>query len=159
MRGVTTPVARCSLTFVLLASGCATPYAYQFEPADHAASSPPDRDVVEDADLRAEVQVTEGAVLAEFTNKGSDSIQVAWKEVRLDRGDGTQSSLRPDVDLGWVPPGGKLAARLVPFAVPRSGKHAAQYEERKLELDVPMVVRNERKTYAFHFIVHVHPVP
>jgi hypothetical protein len=154
--------SRFALAVALLADGCATPYAYQFQPADPApggANTPSDRDVVEDEGLRAEVQIVEGAVLAQFTNKGTDPIQIDWKKILLDRGDGTRSSLRPEADVGWVTAGGTLPVRLVPFTVPHSSQHAKEYAERKLELVVPMVVKNEPKTYAFHFVVHVHPAP
>ena len=43
--------SRCALAVALPADGCATPYAYQFQPADPvpgAASTPSDRDVLED---------------------------------------------------------------------------------------------------------------
>jgi hypothetical protein len=147
-------------TLLPLAScGCATEYAYQFELTDTGAQRATVAgigDVLEDADVKAEIEMTEGAIVLGMTNKSGEVLQVEWKKIVLDRGDGTSSRPRPEVDLGWIEPGAQAKARLVPFVVPRSGDHAAAYAERHLELDVPMVVRHEPKTMRFHFTAHVH---
>jgi hypothetical protein len=69
--------------------------------------------MVEDTDLKAEILVdgaTE-AVLLDVTNKTDQVLQVEWAEISLSRPDGTGTPLRPDADLGWIQPGGTLAAR------------------------------------------------
>jgi hypothetical protein len=141
-------------------AGCATTYAYRFEPADPGASqdTSSEQDTVEDGDVKANAQITENAVLLDVTNKTDAVLQVRWNKITLDRGNKTTSSLGPDVDLGWIQPGATVAARLVPLALPRSGQHAATYEARHFELDVPMVVRSEAKVVRFHFIAHVHAI-
>lgn len=146
------------LLAIALTPGCATVYAYQFEPLDaHPAAGTAPADTIEDADVRAAAQIAQEGITFDLANKGSEIIQVDWKHVTLSRGDGTQTSLRPDTDLGWVQPGGQLSGRLVPFVVPRSGAHAAAYANRRIELDLPLIVHNETKVYRFTFLVHVQP--
>jgi hypothetical protein len=149
------------LALVVVSTGCASHYAYRFQlsdPGARLASAPGRGDVLEDPDVTAEVQMAEGAVVLSLTNKSGDVIEVDWKKIVLDRGDGTSSKPRPEVDLGWIQPGAQVTARLVPFVVPRSGDHAAAYAERRLELDMPLVVHNEPKTLKLHFIAHVQPL-
>ena len=141
-----------------LTPGCATVYAYQFEPIDgHSTASTSPESTIEDADVRGAVQITQGGITFDLTNKGIEIIQVDWKHVALARGDGSQTSLRPEADLGWLQPGGHLSGRLVPFVVPLSGPHAAAYAGRRVELDVPLIVHHETKVYRFPFQVHVQP--
>jgi hypothetical protein len=140
--------------------GCATPYAYQFrisDPGAHSATAPGDRDSIEDDRIKAEFQMSDGAILLGLTNKTEQNLQVEWDKVVLDRGDGTRTSVRPERDLGWVSPGTKASVRLVPFTCPRSGKAALAYEGRRLELAIPMVVRSETVVYRVHFLTHVEP--
>jgi len=143
---------------LLASTSCTTTYAYRFQltdPGARLAKTPSDRDVLEDKDVKAEVQISDGAILLDLTNKTDEVLQVEWSKIALDRGDGTRSAPRPDVDMGWIQPGAKAAARLVPLALPRSGKAAAAYEQRHLELDVPLILRHEANVYRLHFIAHV----
>ncbi len=150
------------LLFLLLAlAGCTpTTYAYKFEltnPGAHVAAAPGERDTVEDDSLKAELAVADDSILLDLTNKTAEVMQVDWSKIAIDRGDGTKTKLRPTVDLGWIVPGGKATAQLVPFALPRTGGDAARYEGRKLELTVPVTALREPKTYSFHFTAHVRP--
>ena len=140
--------------------GCSpTPYAYNFQitdPGAHAATTPGERDTIEDETIKAELQIADGSILLDLTNKTTEVLQVEWSKIVIDRGDGTKTRLRPSVDLGWIDPGAKATAQLVPFALPRTGGNAAGYEGRTLELTVPVIALREPKTYRFHFITHVH---
>ena len=144
-----------------LSLGCATQYAYSFHLANSAtapASSAGGREVTEDADLRAELLIDPAgaeAVLCDLTNKTDQVLQVDWAHLAVIHAGGSVTSLRPDVDLGWIQPGAKLAARLTPFVLPRSGSAAAAYEGQQLELDVPVIVRRERRLYRYAFTAHV----
>lgn len=145
----------------LLATGCATPYAYTFHlsnPGVHLSSDPGARDFLEDADLKSEVAVDSSglqAILLVLTNKTDQVLQVRWNDVRLVQPSGKKSVLLPDVDLGWIPAGATQTARLVPFVLPDRGDAAAAYEGRVFELLVPMVVRREEKQYRFSLTAHV----
>ena len=165
MRAASPPLL---LTGVLVASvmlgavGCATSYAYRFEPASGGDSSAaPGHDglvVLDDAAVLAEVQMSEDAVDLRLTNRTDDVLQVAWSKVVLERGNGTRTALHPEADLGWAPAGATLATRLVPFVLPRSGSRAAGYEGRLLALVVPVVVRHEPRVLRFELIAHVRPL-
>ena len=71
-------------------------------------------EAIEDADVRAEilVDVAAGAVLLTVTNKTDQVLQIDWAAIALTRDDGIVTSLRPDVDLGWLQPQATVAARL-----------------------------------------------
>ena len=63
---------------------------------------------------------------------------------------------RPNhVDLGWLPPGVTLAARLFPLALPHSGSAALANQGRRFQLNVPVIVRREAKVYHFTLAAHV----
>jgi len=89
------------------------------------------------------------------TNKTDQVLQVAWAEISITRPDGTGTALRPDVDLGWLPPGVTLAARLFPIALPHSGSAALANQGRRFQLNVPVIVRREAKVYNFTLTAHV----
>ena len=136
-----------ALGFVLLAfAGCASQYAYDF----HLTP-------VEDQDVSAEilVDVAAAAVLLEITNKTDEVLQVEWAATTLTRGDGKVTSLRPDVDLGWIQPHATVATRLVAIALPRSGSKAAAYEGQRFQLNLPAVVRREQRVYHYALSAHV----
>jgi hypothetical protein len=144
----------------LLAGGCATPYTYavHLDPPEGAAANAAGPDVVEDADIRAEVLADPtglGAVSLALTNKSNQKLQIKWSQIVLVRSNGDTTSPRPDSDLGWIEPGAKVSARLIPFALPRSGSAAEAYQGAKFELDVPMIVKRETKIYRFHLTAHV----
>ena len=110
------------LGFVLLLgfAGCASQYAYDFhltEPGVHPAVKPGGAETVEDQDIRAEVlvDVAAAAVLLDLTNKTDEVLEVEWAAITLTRSDGRVTSLRPDVDLGWIQPHTTVATRL--FAI------------------------------------------
>lgn len=143
---------------LLCLAGCATNYRYRFQltnKAAHLAGAPGERDSLEDNQVKAEIQVGGDAILLDLTNKTSEVLQVEWSRIVLDRGDGTRTSPRPDVDLGWIAPGAKVSARLVPFVVPHSGKAALAYQQRHLELSVPLVVLRQSIVYRFQFVTQV----
>jgi hypothetical protein len=143
--------------FALAVVGCTTQYAYKFQVVDPGVVSGT-RDVVEDDTIKAELAVVDDAILLDLTNKTSDVLQVQWSQIAIDRGDGTTTRLRPSVDLGWIQPGAKAAAQLVPFALPRTGVAAARYQGRRLELTVPVIARREATTYRFHFVANIRPL-
>jgi hypothetical protein len=150
------------LLTALLAVGCAPAnYYYSFDLTDPGAQNlnkPGQRDTLEDADIKAEMLVdptTFQAVALDVTNKTNQTVQVQWSQIVIVAPDGSQVALHPDTQLGWVEPGLKVAARLVPFVLPASGPEAAAYDNAKFELDVPMVIRGTPKLYQFHMIVHM----
>lgn len=138
------------LAVLIASAACATPYRYSFQLADEGA--------LEDADVRAEVRVDptgQRAVLLDLTNKTDQVVQVAWTRIAMTRQDGLKTTLRPDVDLGWIAPGGRQAARLIPFALPPSGDAALALKGQLFELEVPLIVRREPKTYRYTFRVEL----
>ena len=136
-------------------ASCTTTYAYRFDVVDHGSGSAADG--FEDDAIKANLKLAADAVELDVTNKTSDVLQVEWNKIVLDRGDGTTTRLRPASDIGWVQPGNTAVAQLVPVAFPASGSAAAQYDGRKLELAVPMLVNREAKTYRFSVLVHTQP--
>lgn len=140
------------------------PYAYAFrldnQGARHAAA-PNEREVLDDADVRAEIAVDPvgaRAVLLDLTNKTDQVLQVEWAQITMRRSDGSSTSLRPQLDLGWIQPGATMSARLIPFALPPSGSQAASYQGNHFELAVPMIVRREPKLYRYSFAVTVRTI-
>jgi hypothetical protein len=131
-------------------AGCATHYRYEFELAD-----PGHAEAFEDALVKAHLVVDGDAIRFELTNKTDEILQVEWNKIRLARGDGTTTALHPATDLGWIAPGASATAELVPLAFPHVGDAAAAYQNRTLELAVPVIIERESSTYRFHFIVHV----
>jgi hypothetical protein len=157
--GIKTMSALC-LVALLASSGCATPYAYDFhltDPGVRPPTKPGGAEAIEDADVRAEifVDVAAGAVLLNVTNKTDQVLQVEWAAITLTRSDGQVTSLRPDVDLGWLQPQATVAARLLVIALPRSGSEAAAYEGRRFQLNVPAVVHRQPKLYHYALTAHV----
>ena len=150
-----------ALGFVLLAfAGCASPYAYDFhltDPGVHPAMKPGGAERVEDQDVSAGilVDVPAAAVLLEITNKTDEVLQVEWAAITLTLNDGRVTSLRPDVDVGWIQPHATNATRLCAIALPRSGSKAAAYEGQRFRLNVPAVVRRQRKLYHYALSAHV----
>ena len=144
----------------MLATGCASHYAYTFhvtDPAVRVATAPGAADTVEDANLRAAVLVdpVAEAVRLELTNKTDEVLQIGWSEISFSRPDGTATAWRPDVDVGWLQPGATIAARLLPLALPHVGTAAAANEGRAFRLDVPAIVRREATVYHFTLTAHV----
>ena len=140
------------LLVVVGIAGCATHYRYQFQLAD-----PGNPEAFEDALVKAHLVVDGDAIRFELTNKTDEILQVEWNKIRLARGDGTTTALHPDHDLGWIKPGASATTELVPLAFPHVGDAAAAYQNRTLELAVPVIVKRESSTYRFHFVVHVKP--
>jgi hypothetical protein len=158
-------ILAASLALGLALPACATTYSYRFEPGVASGLAGPgprggDQAVaaIDDPAFDAEVSIEDGSLSLRVTNKADEVMQVAWSKVTLDRGDATTTSLHPDTDLGWVAPGTTVAARLVPFVLPRSGDPAARYEERVLALKVPVTVRREPRVLQFTLTAHVAPV-
>jgi hypothetical protein len=144
--GIEDASALC-IVALLASAGCATPYAYDFH-----LTAP-----TEDADVGAEilVDVAAGALRLDITNKTDELLQVEWAAITLTRSDGRVTSLRPDVDLGWIQPHATLAARLFAIALPRSGSEATAYEGQRFQLNLPAVVRREPKIYHYALSAHV----
>ena len=95
------------------------------------------------------------SVLLELTNKTDQVLQIQWAGITLTRSDGRVTSLRPDVDLGWIQPHATVTARLFAIALPRSGSKAAAYEGQRFHLNLPAVVRREQKLYHYALSAHV----
>jgi hypothetical protein len=148
------------LLSLLLASACATHYAYTFHDADpgaQLATAPNQPDQVADADLAAElvVDADAGALSLALTNKTDQVLQVDWANIALTAPDGTVATLRPDADLGWLQPSARTTARLVPFALPRTGSAAAANDNQTFRIAVPAIVRREPKLYRYNLVAHV----
>ena|ERR1700690_1705583 len=152
-----------ALGAIALLAGCASHYAYTFhvtDPGARPSAKPGDPETVEDADVRADLIVDPKAeaIVLTLLNKTDQILAVEWNDIRLTRTDGRVSAvttLRPDVDLGWLQPGASLAAHLFPLALPRSGEAAAAYEGRHFDLQVPLIVRRETKLYHYALVAHV----
>lgn len=114
--------------------------------------------MLEDADVKAEILVDAkaAAVRLGVTNKTDEVLQVAWAEISIVRPDGIAATLRPDADLGWVPPGATLEARLFPIVLPHEGGAAAANRGRRFHLNVPVIVRREPKVYHFTLTAQLH---
>ena len=141
---------------LLVVAGCASPYAYSFRWVDPDVRVAADgTEVREDADVKAVLRVDAPAVRLDLTNKTDEVLQVQWDEISLARPDGQRAVLRPDVDLGWIPPGATTAARLVPLVVPRDGPRARAYQDGQFALEVPVTVRREPRRYRFTLIASV----
>jgi hypothetical protein len=158
MSAVVTTLRLLALVLLPACAGCATTYQYTFHLENRTArpgSRPGDRDVLDDADARAEILVDpvgERAVLLDLTNKTDQVLAVEWTKIVLTSADGSRTTPRPDVDLGWIRPGTTVRARLIPFALPPSGEPAARYQGWHFTLDVPVIVRRERKTYRYNLV-------
>ena len=155
---------RLAVGALLTTVGCATPYAYSFHlenPGARTAQQPKSRETLEDADVRAEILVDPTgarAVLLELTNKTDQVLQVAWTQIAMKRSEGGATSLRPQMDLGWILPGATASTRLVPFALPPTGDEAVGYQGNHFELVVPMIVRRESRSYRYSFTVGVRKI-
>jgi len=154
-------VKHLALGVLLACVGCAMPYAYSFHvenPDARLAAKPNQGDVLDDADVRAEILVDPTgarAILLDLTNKTDQVLQVEWPQITMTGSDGSSTPLRPHVDVGWILPVATVRARLVPFALPPSGDRAAGYQGSHFELLVPMIVRREPKLYRYSFAVDV----
>jgi hypothetical protein len=133
---------------VLLATACATHYAYKFEPGQPTA----------DADLAAELVVDPdaGALSLALSNQTDQVLQIDWANITLTAPDGSVATLRPDADLGWLQPTARIAARLGPVALPRTGSAAAANDAQTFQVSVPAIVRREPKLYRYNLVAHVH---
>jgi hypothetical protein len=115
-------MARTFGLVVLLASvGCASHYAYTFQltdPGAQHATTAGEPDAIEDAELKTEILVdtVADALVLGLTNKTAQVLQVDWPKITIARSSGNATTLRPDVDLGWLPPGARVTARLFPIA-------------------------------------------
>jgi hypothetical protein len=147
-------------TLVLVAvAGCAATYNCTFDVA--RASSPSHQpEPIERDDLRAEIVVdtARNALVLDLTNDTDQVLQFDWAHVSITRPTGEATTLRPDVDLGWLAPGARVEARLIPIALPRTGKRAAANNGRTFELAIPATVRRESKIYRYTLIAHVREV-
>ena len=81
------------------------------------------------------------AILLNVTNRRT-KVQIEWAAITLTHSDGSVTSLRPDVDLGWLQPR-PPPPRPFATALPHSGSEAAAYEGRRFQLNVPAVVRRQ----------------
>jgi hypothetical protein len=137
----------CAWLLFLASAGCASQYAYTLR------VDPP----VEDGDLKAQIVVDTIAndVTVDLTNKTDQVLQIEWAKIAISDAKGRVSPLRPDVDLGWIPPGATVAAKLFPLALPRKGHEAAAYEGRHFDLTIPAIVRREPKQYHYSLVAHV----
>jgi hypothetical protein len=147
---------------LVLTAGCSLGnYAYNFDlldPGAHNLTRPGERDILEDADIRAEWLLDPTsfeAGVVHLTNKTEVPLQVAWNDVVLVGADGTESTLRADGRIEPIEPGAKVVVRLGPFVLPAIGPGAAAYDGSHFEVVVPMLVRGTQRAYRFHFIAHV----
>jgi hypothetical protein len=136
---------------LVLASGCATPYAYRFE---RSGVGPPDGDVEALVDVDP---AGEKAVHLQLTNLTDEPLQVAWTRIALAGPDGEPTALRPDRDLGWLEPGATLRAALGPFTLPSAGSAALAHDGQRFELWVPVVARREPRVLRYALLAHVQP--
>ena len=117
----------CSLAF----AGCATQYAYDFHLTDPGVHPAVKMRGAENAEDQGRLRGNTGR-RGRCRNPGGDhqqrqrSLQLEWAETTLTRSNGTVTSLRPDVSLGWIQPHATVATRLVAIALPRS---AANYRD------------------------------
>ncbi|MDR0480459.1 MAG: hypothetical protein LBG66_01080 [Gallionellaceae bacterium] len=148
----------------LVLTSCATPYAYQFAPLDTGAAgaaAPAGCQQPADADVHADLRLDptgEHAIFIDLANQTDRALEVQWTQVTMSRADGLVTRLRPDTDLGWIEPGQKQSARLIPFALPPAGDASRALEGQHFHLAIPMVVRREQKTYCYDFLAHVQEV-
>jgi hypothetical protein len=154
-------LATLGVVVSLASAGCARHHVYDFHltgPGVHPAVTLDGAEMVEDADVRVEilVDVATAAVLLEVTNKTDEVLQVDWAAITLTRSDGRVTSLRPDVDLGWIQPHAMIAARLFAIALPGSGSEAAAHEGHVFQLNLPAVVRREPRLYHHALRADVH---
>jgi hypothetical protein len=147
-------VQRLLIVALATCAGCATPYAYHFQLAETPV---PAGDTFEDALVKARLRVDGDAIKLDLTNKTDEVMQVQWSKIKLDRGDGTTTALHAAADLGWITPGASAQADLVPVAFPHEGDAALAYQNRRIELAVPVIAKREPSTYHFHFVVSVKP--
>src|ERR1700733_12215774 len=113
---------RCLLPVLLATLACGPHYAYTFQDTDpgvqHGAA-PGKPDTIGDADLVAELAIdaAAGVLGLALTNKTDQVLEVDGANITRPAPDGAVATLRPDTDLGWLPPGARVAARLVPVAL------------------------------------------
>ena len=147
------------LPLALVLGACGPQYAYSFQVTNpgvkHSAPNTPD--IVDDADLEAEILVDSvaDAIQLSLTNKTDQVLQIDWANVAITRPAGKSTTLRPDTDLGWLAPGAHVVARLFPFALPRKGHDAEVNEGKTFQLTVPATVRRESKVYRYALVAHV----
>jgi len=155
---------RLAAGVLLTTVGCATPYTYSFHlenPGARTSQQPKSSETLEDADVRAEILVdpTQArAVRLELTNRTDQVLQVAWTQIAMNRFEGGATSLRPQMDLGWILPGATASTSLVPFSLPPTGDEAAGYQGNHFELVVPMIIRRESRSYRYSFTVGVRKI-
>ena len=136
--------------------GCDSHFAYHFQLTDPGAQAATDGgSALEDPDCKAEIQFIHDAAVFKLTNKTDEVLQVEWAQITLDLGGGIVDTPRPDVDLGWVAPGATITARLVPIALPQTLVGVSRFRNGHVELDVPVIVRHEARTFHFHFATSV----
>jgi hypothetical protein len=151
------------LALIALASSACAPasYYYSFDltnPGAQNLSKPGQRDTLEDDSVKSEILVdptTFQAIALDVTNKTNQMMDVQWDQIRMTGPDGIAVQLQVDQPQGMVQPGRKVAVRLIPFALPATGSAAAGFDKTHFELDVPMVVNGQPKTYQFQMIVHM----
>ena len=146
---------------MLVASGCVpAKYYYNFDVTDPGAKNltkPGERDLLETADLKAEVLVDPTsfqAILLIITNTTSEPLTVQWQQVAVIGPDRVERPLRPDVGAGRIEPYTKMRARLIPFELPDVGNAAASFDGQAFELVVPLLVRGQPKDFRIHLLAH-----
>lgn len=133
-----------------LLAGCASTYAYAFH-----TDTP-----IDDDDVRAAVVIdaTSQAVQLELTNKTDEVLQVDWTAIALTRATGTPAPLHPIADLGWIAPGATQTAELFPLVLPRHDPVALADDGRRFQLQLPVIVRREPKTYRITLTARVREI-
>lgn len=166
------------LAVLLVASAGCVPskYFYNFDITDPGAKNltkPGERDVLEDADLRAELLADPTnfqAILLIITNTTSEPLVVHWNRVTVIGPDRVARSLRSDVgrsesgrggdpmrsDTGSrnIEPYTKTRTRLIPFELPEVGDAAAAFDKQNFELVVPIEVRGQQRDFRIHLMAH-----
>lgn len=134
-------------------SGCAPQrYAYRFE-----VENPVNTGEEVTAKLDVDPVGARDIALA-LTNHSPEPVQVAWTQISLLGPAGQPFAMRPEEDLGWVPVGGTVTARLSPFTLPDEGEAARMNEGARFQLEVPMTVRRQTVTYRFTLAAHLSPL-
>lgn len=144
---------------VLCNAGCYSPVAYRFHLVrDQPVSAPLPEGVFEDADLTLTFAIDATArrqISMTVTNKTDQKLQVNWRQLTVRDPTGAVVTPRPEVDLGWLAPGATQSAMLSPFSLPGTTQNATSYEGQRFELQVPITIRNEPRSYRTAFIAQV----
>ena len=148
-------------SLMLAAAGCAPAnYAYNFDITDPGAKNltkPGERDLFEDADVRAELLVDATnfqSILLVLTNRTPAPLIVNWGQIGIIGPDRVARNIHPDEGVGPVEPYTRTRVRLIPFELPAVGGAAMSYDNQTFELVVPLVVQGKPRELRLHLMAH-----